>query len=313
VPIILFPVDLPVSSEISCQDQILVQPSVPTIEGRTVPARIASVEVVQGQEAFVRWTMRNRAGEIIDLTSCNLSSSSSSVSSIASPEPPSSVRLRIQETLSFYPSIPVIEIGADAVDAVNGVVQARLTAAAVKCAGIYKIEWAVFDSDSKLLFTNQGFLVVDKGLFGEEISYSGPLTIPEIRLHLRDNNDGDNFLIDTSEWSLAELVACIERPVLYFNETNPPINTRYNTKNFPYRFNWLNGTVAGLYETAAHHYRRNSKTFQASSGVNLDDKQKAAEYEQKSQALWTDYKKFVQNRKVSLNMEACFGSTSEIF
>lgn len=312
MPIILYPVDLPATSEVQCADQLLVQPRVPTVEGRQVPARTQAIEVAQGQEATIRWIMRNRNGDPVDLSQCNLSSSSSSVSSLSSSGSPGSAKLRIREALSFAEHQESIEIEADVRDAPAGIVDAVLTSAAVCRAGIFRIEWAVLDSDDKILFTNQGYLLVERGQFGSRMSPNGPLSIPEIRLHLRDNDDEtDNFLIDTSEWSIAELIVCMERPVQYFNESSPPINRRFNTGNFPYRYNWLNGTVAGLYEMAAHHYRRNSKNIQASSGVALDDKNKAAEYEQKAQSLWNDYKRWAQTQKAALNADAAYGGTSE--
>ena len=316
MPIILSPETSPVVSTIQCDDQLIVQPKVAEIEGREAPGRIPAVAVAQGQEAYVRWILRNQDGDAVDLSGCGFTpstvSSLSSASSASSDGDGGRLKLRVREALSFSSSYNTIELEARVIDTAAGLVESKLSSEVVKCPGIYKIEWGVYTVGGDLLFTNQGYLIVNRGLFGSEVTSFGPLTIPEIRLHLRDSDPNENFLIDALEFDLAELAACIERPILAWNETPPPISkSNYTTSNFPYRLKWLDATVSGLYSLAAHHYRRNSKSFSAASGVNLDDKMKASEYEQKSQALWQDFEKWVKLRKVSLNMDECFGGTSE--
>lgn len=311
MPIILYPIDQPATSTTACDAQLTVAPEVAVIEGREITARAGSLVAVQGQLADVRWTMRNRQGDVVDLSACGFSSSSESSSSAESATG-STIKLRIQEILSGSSGNQPIEIDGSVVNSVAGLVTAKLTDDVVKDAGIFRIEWAVLDADGAIVFTNQGYLLVERGLFGAVTSKRGPISIPELRLHLRDNGPSqDNFLIDESEFSISEIIGCMERPVLYFNEASPPIDRKYTTKNFPYRFNWLNGTCAGLYTLAAAHYRRNAKQIEAAGGVNLNDKTKAMEYEQKGQELWAEYKRWTQTQKASLNAEACFGGTSE--
>ncbi len=310
MPVVGTPVDLPVDSTVQCYDQINVRPKVTRVDGVESPARTPSVSVNQGQEAIISWTMRNQDGDPVDLTVCGFESdtSSSSSSSSSSSDSTGKIVVRILEVLAAS-STPSVEITARVIAAGAGIVEARLTSAVVAQAGIYRLEWGALDRDGALIFSNQGYLVVNRGQFGA-CRQEGPPTIPEIRLHMRDSGAEDNYLLDTVEFDLAELAACIERPVLLWNNTMEFVGCRHTTQSFPYRSQWLDAVVGYLYLLAAQNYRRNNQQYNA-GGTAMNDKAKAPEYENKGRELIAEYKNFVKVRKGQINMESAFGGTSE--
>jgi hypothetical protein len=117
--------------------------------------------------------------------------------------------------------------------------------------GISFMDFGAFDVAGNLVFTDQGYLIVNRSRWGATSSDMGPPSIAEIRLHIRDSDPTDALWRGVIEFDAAEMAACIERPIRYFNEALPPLSTvKYNTANFPFRHNWLNGIVACLYEMA---------------------------------------------------------------
>jgi hypothetical protein len=149
-------------------------------------------------------------------------------------------------------------------------------------------------------------MIVDRGLAGDG---KGPPTTAELRLHLRDSGAEDNYLLDTIEFDLAEVAACVERPVRLWNETLEFVGPRYTTQTFPYRSRWLDATIGYLHLLAAHNYDRNLQEYQA-GGTAMRDKAKGNLYLQKAQLLLGTYGDWVKQRKGQLNLEAAFGSTS---
>jgi hypothetical protein len=178
-----------------------------------------------------------------------------------------------------------------------------LSADSVAYPGISRADAGIFDSGGALVFTNTFYLVVNRSQFTSSVLEQGPLSLAEIRLHLRDSGPEDNLWLGVEEFDMAEIAACIERPIRYWNEAPPPIGLYYSTASFPYRYNWLNATISGLYSLAAAHYRRVHLPVQA-GGVQVDDKNKSAEYQAIADKLWSEYKDWVKLRKVQLNCEA---------
>lgn len=314
---------------VRCDVQRILIADIEQQNGCDVLGKRMAITVAQGQSAIIQWTLRDRHGNPIDLRSCGLpcppqTSSSSSSSSTPSSVPPSSslsssssmamqcsaVVLRIREALTT--SCCSIEITGTVIDAANGVVQFELTAPAVAFAGIYLAEAGLIDAEGNLLFSNIFYMTVEPGQFGVCMSNRGPLTISEIRLHLRDNHPSDNLLLDAIAYSDAEIMACMMRPLDYWNDTPPPLGDRVNTQNFPFRWAWLEGTIASLFLLAAESYRRNSLTYNA-AGVAINDKDKFREYEDAGRARWTSFQQWCKQTKVSINMESCYGSVGSTY
>jgi len=139
-------------------------------------------------------------------------------------------------------------------------------------------------------------------------SCSGPLTIAEIRLAIRDKCVEDNFLLDNVEFSDTEIAWAIRRPVEYWNEQPPPLRPCYTPANFPYRYNWTVGVIGELLRIAGPHYERNRLRYSA-GGLSVDDKDKANFYTNLGDRYIQEYREWVQQKKYSINVGNAFGST----
>jgi hypothetical protein len=138
----------------------------------------------------------------------------------------------------------------------------------------------------------------------------GPVTIPDLRMALLDNNDGTdgapfNNLLTDVEFSDVELATAIRRVVDMWNET-PPNVYYFTTSDFPYRYWWIQGATAIALRSAAARYRRNRLAYQA-GGMSIDDQSKADEYEQTSMQRMSEFKEWMMNEKVRINMGYCWG------
>jgi hypothetical protein len=136
-------------------------------------------------------------------------------------------------------------------------------------------------------------------------NYNAPLSIAEVRLALRDC-PGSNFLLEDYEFTEREIMFCIRRPIDYFNDL-PPDVARFSYTNFPFRYWWLQGTVAELLKLAAHWMRRNRLKYQA-GGISIDDLGREDEYEAVAKQMWDEFKTWCQNKKVEINISQGFGS-----
>jgi hypothetical protein len=134
----------------------------------------------------------------------------------------------------------------------------------------------------------------------------GPPTIAEIRLNLRDQPE-INRLIDEYEFDVADICEAAVKSVMYFNMSQPPIMTQFSTTNFPWRYQWLDGICAHLYEIASGFYRRNHLKHQT-AGLAVDDINREQEYLQAWKIRFERWSTWVKTKRVQLNMEEGFGA-----
>lgn len=269
-----------------------VSPTIATLRGREQLSKMRSVVVNQSTTPTVSWTMVDDNGDAIDITAYDSSDYE--------------VVLAARHTMGTQSEDTYYSTGSIS-SAVAGLVTAQVPADVMLKPGIYVAEIAVrsTDGDETIHLINRFWLVIDRSLFGKT-DQTGPPTIAEIRLHLRDFPEG-NFLLDEYEFDPAEIAASISRCVMYFNEAAPPIQKKFNTTNFPFRYHWMEGIVAELFLTAAHQYRRNSIKTSA-AGLATADLDKEKEYLQAHlmhKQAWLD---FVKTKKCNLNMQEGFGS-----
>jgi hypothetical protein len=293
MPVIATPVAPTPSPGVNCVDQPVKSPATTLVDGVAVAAKVQAVEVVQGQEATIVWTMKSTAGDAVDLTMCS----------------DASVVVRIREALSMNSnSNPPVEIAGGILTPESGTVNFQLTSTAVAYPGISNAEIGIIDTSGKLVFSNSFYLVVNRGQFGPEVRMQGPPTVAEVRLHLRDSDPADNLWLGVTEFDLAEIAACIERPIHYFNESQPPIKITYTTASFPSRYFYLEAIIACLYQLASLHYSRTHLAYQQQGGLMVDDKNKAAEYAAIGKEKWNSYVDWVLRRKVQINAMAAISS-----
>jgi hypothetical protein len=294
MPVIGPPVPPIPDSSVNCADQSTVQTTVTTVEGVPSYARKQGFQVVQGQLATIQTVMRSINGDPVDLTSC-VTAGATVVVSI------------VETTIIDLCTTPPIIINGTVIDATNGIIQFILTQPAVTNVGIYDVEAGLFDDDSNLIFSSQLYMIVNRGQFGPlPVSSVGPPTIAEIRLHMRDSDPADNLWLRVVEWDTAELAAAIQRPILYFNETPPPIRHKFTTSTFPFRYNYLEAIVGCLYQTATIWYTRVHLPYEQAQGLKVDDKNKAEQYAAIGKQRWDDWKEWARFKKVQLNAGASF-------
>lgn len=304
------PVQTPSEGTVICSDLSLVEPGAVTHEGCPLLTRQRVVVSDKGVKATVRWEMRDREGGVVDLSSClacetvpSEASESLSVSETTEGEC-GSVLVRFG---SCDEQGDVYEVTGAADTPAAGLVSFQLPQQVYDFAGIWRVQVAVTDGAGDPVFMNTGLVSIERGLFGDLTKMTGPPTLNEIRLHIRDTAL-ENDLLQEVEFDDDEIVAAMLRPVQYWNET-PPMLRRYqfNCTTFPWRMHWLNGIVAQLLRTAAHFYMRN-KLKVSHGGVSGDDRDRNKEYMQMSTFYWGEYTEFAHRKKVELNAGQCFGS-----
>lgn len=284
-----------------CADQLTVRPKPTILFGCDIKARRKAVETTQGLTPTIAWTMVDQQGNPVDLTSCGAFDGNDG----------SEVQLVVRESIFRESGLQILP--GTVTNAAKGEVSFDLTTAVTGNPGIYIAEATVRSSTGVDVFKNTFYIIVNRSVDpGGAVGGGQPPTLAEIRLHMRDSDPGENSLLDTVQFDDAEIAHAIEIPVIYWNESNPPISQKYNTSTYPYRFWWLEGVVARLYLMAAHWYRRNHLPY-AAGGIQVDDLNKAAEYERIGQQKWEEYKLFVLHRKVSLNCEAAITTQGSIY
>ena len=127
-----------------------------------------------------------------------------------------------------------------------------------------------------------------------------PLTVYEVRLAMRDTCPQMNFLIDRVDFQPEEIMWAIRYPIDEWNEALPPIQL-YTCDTFPFRAHWMKAVIGRLLKMASIWLRRNDLPYQA-AGLTVDDTKKWAEYEQLGEQYLQEWKEFVKNKKISINI-----------
>jgi hypothetical protein len=184
-----------------------------------------------------------------------------------------------------------------------GEFQVDLGTGHTKYPGVYLAELAVFDDNDQRRFSEMRYLEIAPTL--NTFKHSGPPTIAEVRLYLRDT-PADNTLLDDVEFSSVEVMAALRRPIDIFNET-PPDLCRYTAATFPWREHWMQAAVGYLMQTAAYHYSRNELTY-SSGGLSAVDKDKGRVYQQVAAEKIAEFKEWMMRKKVEMNMDMGYGT-----
>lgn len=292
-----------VESPAEAQNVVTPKQGVDHFDGQVIATKRQAGVIVEGQEAVVEWVMRDSNGNPVDLSVCDFVEDTLELgvdgsSSEAVEDDALYLKLRVAEQVnggrieaSGYSTVPS-----------EGKVRAALPQLSP---GIYMAEFAIVNADGVPRFANQFYLIVNNGLFGDSCEPSGPPSVPEIRLMLRDFG-GDNELLGNVDFDAAEIALAAHLPIQQWNEMLPPLNVRYSTKTFPYRYHWLQAICATLFSIAAEHYRRNDLQYSA-GGTQIADKRKANEYEAKAAQLKQEWTAWAREKKIQLNIESGWG------
>lgn len=223
--------------------------------------------------------------------------------------PDVSIRLR---AVPQYGKPALFEVRGEVLDYKAGRVVFHLTQKQTRMPGVFLAEIGLFRGD--LLMTRFGvYLNIEPSVFGEGYNGDGMITIPEVRLALRDAMPSDNFLLDEVEFRDIEILACIRYPVDKWNSMLPidPVYS-FTLQNFPFRYPWLRACVGHLLEISAHWYRRNALQVNA-GGISVNDRGKFPEYQQKSQELRQEFEVWAAQAKASISMMSAFGQVTSPF
>lgn len=308
-----------------CEDQSSLRLRQTYVDGCPVLPKLRCHEAHAGQQARLLWNFHDPNGLVLDLRTCayppNESSSSADIAEIdfdavgkITPGP----MLRVRELSGVNPTMDAIyTVTAEILDAEQGLVRAApLPHGIVRTPGVYLEEWGWFSPEGHMLFSNQCCLFVRRGLFGftnnSVGTNTGPPTLEEIRLSLRDNAGADNPLLDDVEFDAAEIASAVLRPIQYWNEVPPPLGMMESTTTFCFREMWLLGIQAHLLEIAAHHYRRNSLPYSA-AGISTDDKNKEQPYMAAAMMRIQQYQDLMRVKKIELNMRSFGGSIGSTY
>lgn len=185
-------------------------------------------------------------------------------------------------------------------------VQVPVTAAQVPYTGIWLGQFNVSDAAGSVIYRLPCYVEVAANLQSSEKSYS-PLSIAELRILVRDRSDLDNSFLEEVEFSNTELAMAVRRPVEYWNESRPFMQSKtYTPATFPYRYWWSIGAIGELLRMAAHNLVRNRVPLNA-GGVQMDSKARADMYLALSKEYLSKFEQWVYSQKVGLNLQKCWG------
>jgi hypothetical protein len=148
------------------------------------------------------------------------------------------------------------------------------------------------------------FVIINPNLRATSSNRGLSLSVPEIRMVLRDTDPEGNFLLEELDFTDNEIALCIRRCVDYWNECPPPVNT-YKATNFPWRYNLSLGVAALLHQMAANNKMRNDLPYQA-AGLTVQDTIKYQQYMEFYKMYWDQWVAWVRSKKYQINIDGGF-------
>lgn len=284
--------------------QNVIEPSTSRVFNVPVPQRMRGLRLRGGQVGTLAWQMLDNDGTPLDLRSLGFTNA-------GNPGPLTSealgphARFKIRENMSLgsTQTLPIInEFPAYVTEPAIGQVQINLTAEMTAQPGIYFGEIGIFDGQDNLNFSNVFWVNIERGQFAGALDVTGPPSVAEIRLHLRDSGAPEHLLLKDVIFDEAEIALAISRPIMQFNEISPRLDFLYNTQNFPWRYHWLEGIAAGLYGMLADWYRQNQLPYNA-GGLSLDDMRKADDYDRAAALRSQRWETWMRMKKLELNID----------
>lgn len=271
------------------------------------PTLELTVSATQTAELFIH----NEDGSPVDLTAYNVADHGPAVAVPGQIGRKLPITTGVQFVAEEFQgqTIPSVSLTCTVTDAVAGVARVDLGSADFSKPGIFLAEVQLI-RDGKLDRVFKMFVDAQASLAWV---INGPLTISEVRLWTRDSSPEDNFLLDEVEFKDAEIAAAIRRAVDIWNSTAPMLRRyTYTVASFPFRSQWLDLTIALLYDIAARGYIRNQLQYQA-AGISVDDKNKFPQYAQLSKTAMDEFKGWAKDTKLQLNAEQCWGRSNILF
>lgn len=281
------------------------------------PDRAKVFSTGQCVEEEVKITMVNPlTGEVFDLTKYGIGTSTSSSSESMSSNScwpcgnldengnvKHGVEIILKEMTNSVGHLSKMAVVKSEEDAVNGIVYLAVDRVLTQKAGVWLAMALVWD---------HGILRKQYPFYFEitpnlaVYTPAGPITITEVRMAVRDLCPEMNFLIDTVEFKDHEVAWAIRRPIEYWNEVPPPI-TQFTPSNFPFRYHWMEAVIGELLVLVATWLRRNDLDYSA-GGLSVQDTKKWGDYIKMAEGRKKDWKEFVKNKKIEMNLEGGYGN-----
>jgi len=225
------------------------------------------------------------------------------------------VRFTLQEAMAFETVCPIVDIGASIISEADGTVKITLEPEQTSYPGVFIGQFSLVqvaaaeDEDDITILSNMFYVVIGRNLtrLSGSVNMTGPPTIPEVRLFLRDTAPEESYLLESVRFADEEIAYAIQLPVMYWNEVPPPLSPAYTTANFPYRYHWLIAITGYLFMIAAEQNRANNLQYTA-GGTAVNDQNKEMPYEAAADRRLTEWRSFVQAKKASLNIALGFGN-----
>ncbi len=244
-----------------------LRPEIPQME-EAVLQRRAGLRLDQAMTVSVEWVVRDGEGRVVDLTGVV-------PEDVNDDEVTGRAEIRLREPLTLGPDGTFTVVGYSTAPT-TGVVKFDVPALAVATPCVLLINVGIFDDDALVCVTD-GYIIVDRSIFGESYTRTGVPTVDEIKMKLRDSGINDNYLLARIEYSLGEIAESAVQAVAYWNRIGSVNSLRYTTANFPDPDLMADGILGFLLEMTGHNYQRNHLTYQA-AGVSVDDKSNYQEY-----------------------------------
>ena len=211
-----------------------------------------------------------------------------------------------------YQADVLFDVQGTVTDFDNGIVVFHLTEKQTTEPGMYLAEIGLFRGEY-LMTRWPVYVVIEPSVFAGNTRagvYGGMITVPEIRLLLRDTMPEDNYLLDEREFSDVEILTCMRRPIDYWNGIRPPdreLTYQYNKFPEQFRHFFLQGAMGYVLEIAAADYRRNSIPTTA-GGIQLADREKWTQYDNRSRELLQEFQTWARETKYGMSMGLATGA-----
>lgn len=304
----------PADAGLATEDVTVVEPDAPSRDGCPILRRTRAFVVDEGVPTTLRFGFRDRYGNAVSLAPAGLLAgvSDSLVSESLegggrSLTPIVKFREFVAGTSVRAPEVRTVSgvIG----DVAGGVVDVALPSQVYGQSGIYQAAFGLVRG-GKLASVQTALLSVERTLFGfnspGRVRTEGPPTLNEVRMQAWDSDPADNPLLGDVEFSDAQLLTALARPIQEFNESNPPLHQRFDSRNFPWKAAWISATIGYLHQFAANFYRRNNLNITA-GGKQLNYLDRERQYMQAGGTMVAEWKDWMLRKKVELNSLGAVG------
>lgn len=258
------------------------------VDNKSLSTKMRSFVLTANQTAQLDFIFQDDLGSPYDLTTI--------------PATCSFTGLLVEKVSGLRIPVTAISMSVAEADKKRGVLTIQLTSGETQIPGVYNLSISCNNTDDSVLQENHCYVYIARSALD---TLSGPPDMLEIRLQLHDSSPEENLILDGLTFSDEEIALAVTRPVLFFNELRPDVGVYYSTVNFPYRYHWIEGTIAQLYRIAAEFHRKNNLQYSA-GGVSMNDLNKEQNYAQMADRHWAVFADFCKREKVKMNVDQGF-------